>query len=257
MAYSVVFGLLSLVFGLIFSGCLSTEYSIATHKQDVMMFSTASEISLGGNVSRSIAKQVEISKSPFDIERVNDIGGKIADVCDRKEVSYYFYVINEEDEKNAFCIPGGHVYIFKELMDFLSDDALAFVLAHEVSHVVCRHGIKRMQAALGYNVLLAASAMSNSDSNFPGGVSFALSQLMAAHSREDELKADELAVKYMKLAGFDPNAGLEALEKLYELDKKKIRTGSYFKSHPYTAQRIAQVKEAQNIPWDVNDYLNF
>lgn len=249
-----VFCLLTSVFCL--NGCLSSEYNVATHKQDVFLYSSEGEAALGRNIARKVAAEYKISMDPSDVSRVSTIGGAIAGICARKELNYYFYVI-EEAEKNAFSLPGGYVYIYKGLLDLLDDDELAFVLAHEVGHIVCRHSIKRLQAAMGYNLLLIASRGVSSDPQFLPGLSFALAQIMAGYSREDEFCADELAVQYSAGLDFEPKAGIRVLEKLYKEGKKEIRPISYFRTHPYTAPRIKHIKEVLHLPIDVDDYINF
>lgn len=242
---------------LVFYGCVTTEYNPATHKQDIMFYSSEKEVAIGQNIAKKIAAEYEISAGPDDIERVGKIGEKVAGVCDRKGIRYYFYVINKKDEKNAFSLPGGYVYIFKELFDLLDDDELAFVLAHEVAHIVSRHSIKKLQAAMGYNLLLIASAGITSDPEFTGGVSTALAFIFTAYSREDEFNADEQAVRYCELAGFNPQSGIAVMEKLYKEGKKSIQPFSYFRTHPYTAQRITHIKEVLHLPLSIDDYINY
>jgi predicted Zn-dependent protease len=259
--FLVALSLQCIVYGIFLNGCVSSEYNVGTHRQDTMFFSTEKEVGLGQNIARQIAKEFKLSNNPKDIERVNRIGKMVAAVCDRKEINYYFYVILEDsehktDEKNAFSIPGGYVYIYKSLFDILDDNELSFVLAHEVSHVVSRHGVKRLQAAMGYNLLMVASVGARADPEFVNGLSFALAQIIAGYSREDELNADELAAKYMKIIHYEPKAGIDVLEKLYKENKKEIHPMSYFRSHPYTAERIRHIKEMLHLPLDVNDYIN-
>ena len=242
---------------LVLAGCVTTEYNVGTHRQDIMFFSTEKEVALGQNVARQIAEEYTISTNPYHIERINRIGQRIAEVCDRREISYYFYVIEKEDEKNAFAVPGGYLYIFEELFEMLNDEELAYVLAHEVGHIVSRHSIKRLQAAMGYNFLILAATQAPADSDFVSGLSFALAQIMAGYSREDELNADELAIKYCKMTGFDPLAGIESLEKLYQEDKKTIRPLSYFRTHPHTAHRVRHIKEVLHLPLSAEDYINY
>ncbi|UCC94969.1 MAG: M48 family metalloprotease [Candidatus Omnitrophota bacterium] len=234
---------------------MTTEYNVGTHRQDIMFYSTEKEIGLGQNIAKKIAKELEISSNPYHIERITKIGAKIAKVCDRQELNYYFYVI-DKDEKNAFSIPGGYIYIYKGLLELLDDDQLAFVLAHEIGHIVSRHGVKRLQAALGYNLLVLASTRAPADPQFSRGVSAALAQILAGYSREDELNADELAAKYTQQAGFNPQAGIKTMEKLYQEGKKTVRPISYFRTHPYATQRIRQIKESLHLPLDVEDYIN-
>ena len=253
-----VFGIFCFVF---FSGCLTTEYNVATHKQDVSFYSTEKEIAMGRNINKSIHKEFKISRNSRSIERVNNIANKIIEVIDRKELNYYFYIIDSDKDGashiNAFSLPGGYVYIYNELVELLTDDELAFVIAHEVGHIVSRHQIKRLQAAMGYNFLMIASVGAKSDDNFSSGLSFALAQILTGYSREDEFTSDELAVKYCNLAGFDPLAGIVVNEKLYKEGKKEIHFISYFRTHPYSAQRIRHIKETLHLPLNAEDYINF
>ncbi|MCM8820234.1 MAG: M48 family metalloprotease [Candidatus Omnitrophica bacterium] len=248
------------IFFIFFGGCVTTEYNVGTRRQDVILYSTQKEVLLGENIAQEIKKKFKISNNPLDIERVNRIGKEIVSVCDRREISYYFYVVEEDDEgkrqKNAFSVPGGYVYIFKDLLDMLNDDELAFVLAHEVGHIVSRHVVKKLQAALGYNLILVASVGVVRNQEFTKGLSFALAQIMAAYSREDEFNADELAVKYLKLLNKDAKAGIDVLEKLYKENKKEIRPISYFRTHPFTAERIRHIKEVLFLPLEASDYIN-
>ncbi len=240
--------------------CVTTEYNVGTRRQEVIFYSTEKEMALGENIARQIAKEFKLSNNSYDIERVNKWGKEIVKVCDRRELNYYFYVIERdnknEGQKNAFSLPGGYIYIFKDLLDILNDEELCFVLAHEIGHVVSRHVVKKLQAALGYNLLLIASAGVTRDPEFTQGLSFALAQVMAAYSREDEFNADELAVKYLQILGLDPKAGINVLEKLYNENKKETRPISYFRTHPYTAERIRQIKKNLQLPLDVDDYIN-
>ena len=247
--------LLIFSFVVISSGCISSEYNVGTRRQDLMLYSTEKEVTIGQNIARKVAEEYEISNNPDDIERINKIGERIVEVCDRKGITYYFYVI-DKDEKNAFALPGGYIYIFKGLFDLLEDDELAFVLAHEVGHVVSRHSMKKLQAAMGYNLLLIASVGTTGDPQFTRGLSTALAFIFMEYSKEDEFNADELAVKYCGLAGFDPKAGIEVMEKLYEKSRKSVRPFSYFRTHPYTSQRITHIKETLRIPLDIEDYMN-
>lgn len=243
---------------LFFSGCITTEYNPATHRQDIFFYSTEREIRLGRNLSRAVEKKYKLIKEPLLIKRINKIGKRIIEVCERKEINYSFYLI-EGKEKNAFSLPGGYVYLCKGLLDILeSDDEIGFVLAHEVAHIVARHSIKRLQASLGYNLLLLASSQVDSTGGLPQGLSLILATIMSGYSQEDEFLADKLALKYMKKAGYNPEAGIKVLEKLEKAgDKEPSSRLAYFRTHPYIFQRIRKAKEYLGLPLEVKDILNF
>lgn len=241
-------------------GCFTTEYNVATHQEDIFFFSTEKEVSLGKNVARKVREQFSLEKHPHLNDKIFDIGRRIAQVCDRKEINYYFYIIDNE-EKNAFSLPGGYVYIFKGLLDLLdSDDEIAFVLAHEIGHIVARHHIKQLQASLGANLLLIASSQMPASGNISGlqGVSLILNTILSGYSQDDEFLSDRLAVKYARLSGYDPKAGLKVMKKIQEAHRKdEPRKITYFRSHPYIAQRIRRIKLKLGIPLEFQDAINY
>jgi predicted Zn-dependent protease len=85
----------------------------------------------------------------------------------------------------------------------------------------------------------------------------ALAELFLAYSREDELLADKLGVKYAKLAGYDPNAMVSFLNKLKEIEKKEpIKQLNYARTHPYLSDRLATVRMEISGNMSYEDYLN-
>jgi len=250
-------GIYLLLISAVLTGCLTTEYNVATRKQDIFFYSTEKEINMGRNISKQVQAELPIEKTPKLNEDIFDIGRQLSDVCDRQAINYYFYVI-DKDEKNAFSLPGGYIYIYKGLIDLLNnDDQIAFVLAHEIGHIVARHSIKRLQASLGYNLLLLGSSQVEASGNAPQAISLALATILSGYSQEDELLADHLAVKYTKKAGFDSTAGIKVLEKLEEASRKEgPRRISYFRTHPFIQERIKNIKQNLGVPLDFKDIIN-
>jgi len=242
------------------SGC-STEYNIVTKQEETFYYSTDREVAMGQNIAKQAEKELKMNEDPLMQDRVAKIGKKIAAVCDRKEIDYYFNVI-DEDEVNAVSLPGGYVYIYRGLIDKVAnDDELAGVIAHEVGHIVARHSIKRLQGSMAYSFLNILAAVAASQGGDAGGVSTAanaaFTELMMGYSREDELLADELGARYSKLAGYDPRGMISFLEKLQEVNKRSpLRERSYFRTHPYVPDRIRVVKQEIGEKIDFSDYIN-
>jgi len=248
--------LLMLIVAVNLAGC-ATEYNVATGKEDMIFYGTQKEISLGRAISRAYEKEYKLIQDVSLEERLRKVGEKIALVCDRKDVNYYFKVVDQE-EMNAVSLPGGYVYVNKGLMEKIdNDDELACVLAHEVGHIVAKHHIKRLQASLGYTFLNVLVGQTTSP-RFTGGMNLAILQMILAYSREDEFLADKLSIIYTKKAGYNPEAMIEILEKLKEEDKKHIRSidATYFRTHPYISERIAHAKQIIYGTIDFKDYLN-
>jgi len=241
----------------ILGGC-STEYNIVTGEQEMYYYSTDKEVNMGKAIHKQVLEQFKLAQDPLLQKRVEDIGKKIAAVCDRKEIDYHFYVL-EEKEVNAFSLPGGYVYIFKGLIDKTGegDSELAGVIAHEVGHIVARHSIKRLQAEQLYSVLRVLSAVSTNTAEAGAAADIAVTQLMLGYSREDEFLADKLGTRYLKLAGYDPNGMISFFVKLQEYERRQpLRQISYYKTHPYVPDRIRMVKEELGQGMNFDDYIN-
>ncbi|MEW6170504.1 MAG: M48 family metallopeptidase [Candidatus Omnitrophota bacterium] len=235
-------------------GCAS-EYNLATKKQELIYYTTDKEINIGQAVVKQVEREYKLVEEPGAQKRVRDIGQKIVDVCDRKELIYYFKVLDEK-ELNAFSLPGGFIYINKGLIDKMtSDDELAGVLAHEVGHVVAKHAVKKLQAMMGYMLARLAGATTGGG-DMVQGMDIAFASILVGYSREDELLADRLAIRYMQAAGYDPFKMVYFMQRIYKLDQKKLRPYSYFRTHPSTSDRIRVMREELGLGMDFKDYIN-
>jgi predicted Zn-dependent protease len=238
------------------SGC-STEYNITTDKEEVFYYNTDKEVAMGESIARAVEKEYKFVDDPLVQKRVEDVGKKIVSVCDRKDISYHFKVLDDE-EINAVSLPGGFVYINKGLVDKVAnDDELAGVLAHEVGHIAARHSIKKLQAMMGYNLLRVLAVAIPQGNEVGTAADIAFTEIMLGYAREDELLADQLAARYAKLAGYDPHGMITFLQKLQETDRRKpLRPKTYFKTHPYVPDRIRVVKQELGENINFSDYIN-
>lgn len=248
--------ILLLFASLTLSGCAS-EYNIVTQQEDLIFFNTEKEINIGRRASDQIEQQFKLIQDPILLARVNSLGQKIVKVCDRKNLTYRFSIL-DEDSINAVALPGGFIYVNRGLIDFVkNDDELVGVLAHEVAHVVAKHSVKRLQAAVGFNFLTLLAAASGNARAY-AGVNLAAISLFSAYSREDEMLADELSARYLRQAGFDPVAFISFLERLR--DKKRNQrpraAGFYARTHPYISERISIIKEEIGEELSFEDYIN-
>lgn len=230
----------------VFCGC--TTYNAATGRNEFIFISTQEEVSLGEKTHAELTEKYSFSTQSAYLSRVRSIGEKIVLVSDRQDYIYQFYVI-KSDELNAFTTPGGKIYVYTGLLDRMKkDEEIAFVLAHEIGHCAARHVVKKFQAALGYNLLgsIVLSQIEGSGAgvsaqavNMSAGV---LSNLVfSAYGRQDELQADSLGLKYMILAGYDPQGAVDALAVL-EAGSKGPDIPEILRTHPHLEKRIQQVK---------------
>ncbi len=236
------------------SGC-TTEYNLATEKQETLLYGTDKENSIGAAMAHDFEKQIKLDTDVDINERVQKILKRIVEICDRKELVYSIKVI-DEDKLNAMSLPGGYVYIYKGLVDAVkSDDELAGVIGHEVGHITAKHAMKRLQNIYGYTILQIAALQTHSG-GFAGGVGLAATAIFTEFSQSDEYEADRLGLKYMRKAGYNPQAMKTMLSKLYEKEvKEPAQPYSYWRTHPYLPQRIAAVNKETG-QMEFRDYLN-
>ena len=242
---SIICCLWSTVF--LLSGCASLgTYNPATGRNEFIFISTLEEVSLGNDVHQKLASEFKFSNNIAKTERVRRIGQRVAQVSDRQDYKYRFFLI-EKDEMNAFTTPGGNIYLFSGLMDKLAeDDRIASVLAHEIGHCAARHTVKKYQAALGYNLVGSivigqvggekAKEITSMSSNV------IMNLVFSAYGRQDEYEADRLGVKYLRSAGYDPKASIAALEVL-QRESKSAGGPLVLRSHPYLSDRIEAIKK--------------
>lgn len=202
------------------------------------------ELEMGAAAARQIEAKYGVLQDPQIAERVERIGQSLAAVCGRKDLRYSFKVLNTEDI-NALALPGGHIYVFKGLLDYMPSDAeLAGVLGHEIGHVVKRHTIHQIEKNMWTQLaaVLAGAATGNGDILAMGIV--VSDALAAGYSRADETAADREGFAYTLKAGYSPYAMLVTLHKLQELAGQEGNPGwGLFDSHPAPEQRIKNIQK--------------
>jgi len=143
------------------------------------------------------------------------------------------------DSVNAFATPGGFVLITSGLAKQLqNEDELAFVLAHEINHVLRRHHYKVVQRQRLAETAAKQMQTSNSDANF-ASLSQASAQIYARGlDKNSEFEADRLGVELMTQSGYDPVSAMGVLERLQKLKGDDPRAELLFATHPSPAERL-------------------
>ena len=171
---------------------------------------------------------------------------------------------------NAFAIPGGFVYVTRQLVGLMNNEAeLAGVLGHEVGHVAARHSAKR-QSATRRNTILGAVGTILSGVLLGNGTAGQIGQkifsqgsqmLTLSYSRGQETEADNLGVQYLGRAGYDPRAMATVLQSLANQNALDARlmgttgnTPSWASTHPDPASRVraAFARAGANVTGNTN-----
>ena len=146
-----------------------------------------------------------------------------------------------DSQPNAFALPGGFLFVEQSLLELCqwNRDEAAFVLAHEIGHVIEGHAIERL---VGDRVIGQAIG------RLPiGGMPGMLLRQAAAmfvttaYSREQEFQADNFAARLAAAAGFDPTAGTRLFHRLESLKNQNeaLPLADYFATHPPLEERVA------------------
>jgi len=236
-----------IVFLILFSiSCVTTGPG---GKTDFIFISTAEEVEIGRQVAAEVESQERLLKDKSVQTYVNNVGQKIARVSDRNDIEYTFKVIDKK-EINAFACPGGFIYIYTGLLETLDNEAqLAAVLAHEVSHLVARHSIKKLQNIYGYSILAQIALGDKAEGAAGDLVNVAASLILQGYSRDNEFEADRYGILYSKNAGYNPKGMIEVFEKFKKMQGTRPPSILVLlSSHPPAEDRIERAEsEIRNV----------
>ncbi len=207
-----------------------------------MFFSPEEDIALGRKYAPYVERELGGRIADESVQSyINHVGQRIARVCHRPDLAYYFAAV-DTDMANAIAMPGGYVFITRELLKELKSEAqLAAILGHEVGHIVARDTTAAMSRQIGMGALVAAAHVGDVPADVARAATFITGVLTLQYSREDEREADLVGLSYMVQAGYDPNGMVETMQILQDLET--IRPIEFFSTHPNPENRIAYLQE--------------
>lgn len=179
---------------------------------------------------------------------VTQVGNAMVPFTERKDVRYKFYLLDSE-VPNAFALPGGYVYITRGLMALMNNEAqLAGVLGHEIGHVTGRHSAEQMSKATLAQLGLAVGGTLVDSPYFDQAAGLGAELFLKKWSRGHEHQADELGVRYMSRAGYNPFELAQFLQTLNTQEQLESRVSGnapnpyhFLSTHPLTGDRIVSV----------------
>jgi predicted Zn-dependent protease len=188
---------------------------------------------------------------------VTSVGNKIVPYTERKDVNYTFTVL-DSPIVNAFALPGGYVYVTRGLLALANSEAeMAAVIAHEIGHVTARHSAERYSTSVLTSIGASIAAAAINVDGAGQALGLGANLYLSSYSRSQEHEADDLGIRYLSRAGYDPDAMadfLKSLEAHAQLEAREAgrdqgQAPSYLSTHPVTANRIARsITESGNFP---------
>jgi predicted Zn-dependent protease len=237
---------------------------ITQEKQHVGSITPEQEIALGLQAAPEMEQQYGGEDPDANAQaRVDQVGQRIVaqSAAGKTPYKYDFHLLNDPETINAFALPGGQVFITEGLYKRLKTEGqLAGVLGHETGHVVARHSAQQMAKQQLTSGLTGAAVLATYDPNDPSSrnsaaVAAMIGQLVTMRfGRQDELEADQLGVRLMSEAGYDPRAMVQLMQILQESSQGN-QPPEFFSTHPNPQNRIQHIQEAikQQYPNGVPD----
>lgn len=211
-----------------------------TERRQLMLIDEAQAAQAGAQEFQKMKQELPVSRDASQNAALNRVGGRLARVVNLDHAQWEFVVFDKPKEPNAFALPGGKVGVFSGLFPITQNDAgLATVVAHEVAHVVARHGAERMsQGALG-NVVLGVLGGQSETTQQVVAQAYGVGVLLP-FSRKQELEADRLGLMYMARAGYNPQEAIDFWKRFAA--NSGGGTPEFLSTHPMSDTRIAQLQ---------------
>jgi predicted Zn-dependent protease len=196
------------------------------------------ETAVGRDLASSLLQQMELDRTPAVEALLADLKWRLAQSLRNRPRQFYFYAVNVP-EINAFALPGGYVFVTRPLLEFCrwNPDELAFILGHEIAHIVQGHVMNRMLADSMIRVALRRLTPAGGLLGQPIA-GLAANMLNKGYSQDQELEADRVGVQLAAHAGFDPTAAARLFARLASLGGNRSPLGGYFSMHPSLEIRI-------------------
>lgn len=222
--------------------------------RSINVFPASQDIELGLQVDKEIRGNPKeyplLENKPTVTKYVDQLGRKILaspEIKYRDSFAYKFEIIHDDSTVNAFCTPGGYVYVYTGLMKFLDNEAtLAGVIAHEIAHAECRHATKRMTAALGAEVLVQLILGEKPSELAVIGANLFSGLGLLANSRADETEADQYSFKYLQSTEYYPGAIQFFFAKVLGPNGSASKPSTFerlLSTHPLPQDRVESVKK--------------
>ena len=222
-----------------------------TRRSELVLVSEQAEIESGNAAAQQVAAEIGIVDAPALTDYVGAVGARVAAHAPPRSHGYRFQIL-DQDEPNAFALPGGHVYVSRGLLALAHrEDELAGVISHEVVHVAGRHHAQRQTRLAGVGILALPGVLAGAILGPIGDLIAAPGVLagvgaLASYSRSQELEADRFGQEMAAAAGYDPGAlgeFLIALERDMQLRLGEPREPGWLDSHPSNPERAKQAAE--------------
>jgi len=196
------------------------------------------EYAAGADLAQQIYKQFKTC--PDVTSKLKDIAHPLIESLENNQRTFSYEVICVS-EPQAFCLPGGFVFISDSMFEQCGGnaDSLAFIMAHEMAHVIQGHVMERMLTHALIQVFMRGGHLQAETKGSLGQLGRLF--LERAYSQDNEFNADTFAVRLAQAAGYDPTRAIDLFSSLDPLQTNPL-LGQYFSTHPSFKSRIQNIR---------------
>ena len=226
----------------------------ATGRSQFLAMSREEEIALGEEAQPELTEQYGGAVTDPAINAyLTDIGQALAAQTEADNPSLpWEFTLLDDDIINAFALPGGKVFLSRGLAEKMTNEAqLAAVVGHEIGHVTARHSNERFGQQLGLGIggavlgaVIGGVIDSDNGVGIGAGIGGTVGGIAAlSYSRDQEIEADRLGMRYMERLGYDPRGAIQVQEILGEASKGQGRPPEILSTHPLSSTRIRALEK--------------
>jgi predicted Zn-dependent protease len=255
----VIKSVLLLVVVVLLTSCGTSSVVPITGRTQNLLVSDEEVLSLSNQQYQEYIKGAKPSTDAASTAMVKRVGQGLANAVvryltqhgmasDAQKYAWEFNLVQDQ-QVNAFCMPGGKIVVFEGLLPVTRDEAsLAIVLGHEIAHAVAKHSAERLsnayKAQYGSAILgvaaQAAGAKDGTQQLLSLGTSLGTKVWSSGFSRKQESEADHMGLVFAAMAGYDPSVALPFWQRMAQMSGGG--SSSLFSDHPSDAKRIKDIK---------------
>ncbi|WP_299767384.1 M48 family metalloprotease [uncultured Dokdonia sp.] len=243
MKIRLLIGVAVVAFALI-KNCSSKEKNPYTGTVQSITMTPDQEIAIGLQHAPAMADQHGGLHPDMQLQAfIDQVGEKLVQSSMARETPYRyeFHLLRDEQTINAFALPGGQIFITYALLSKLeNEDQVAGVLGHEIGHVLGKHSAERVAKSEMWQTISMGAEVGGGMGQAAGAIG---QNILLGNGRDDELESDDLGVRFMIRAGYNPNEMIKVMQVL-KAAAGPNRQPEFSSTHPDPDNRIEKIKES-------------